>query len=520
MKTFDFRTGTGGFVPDCSGYSLADNEWSDLNNVRIRNRAVSRIAGHTQPLGLDSEARYSVFLNGYSGNKYYYYIDSDGLTHRVGADDSETEVTKGVGGTKSPLETDDPNYLMAPFQGGYSLLVNDGHSTPQYITSVGTGTNTTELTDIPGWEYNSAYESVSCHVIRPFKYVMVAGGITQTLTSDNSIERNVGTVRVSNQAAPGSLPTWDPDASGADTADEFELSEYGSIVDFVALGDNLQIFTDDEIYSLRLTGNTTQPVVVAKQMSGRGMLATDCGVEFFGKLFVVGPEDIYLYQGGAGAQSVAEGRVRDYFRNDLSDDHYLNAFVRHNEQLNEIWVHYPDTNSTGACNKALIWNYTSNVWYPRDLQDVYAGSLGPAVSNEDFVLSDYKLMLPTTGGLLRMDDGDDFNGDPINWLMERKGHNLVPNQPNVSKWTNEVFINATGSGDFTVRQRATNNAGEEFEFDDNDAKIKESSFTLQDELSVGGITNGKFYNIQFSGTSDINLHSFTVMLKGSNQRTD
>ena len=381
-KTYAFGGKGGGLVSDSNAFTLTDQEWSDMNNVRIHNRAVSKIEGHQRAVTLDHEPVHSVFVDGYN-NDFFYYIDTEGRTYRVDAADSETEVTKGVSGTRDEL-AEGVQYQMNPIQGGYTLLVNDGSQTPQYITSVGSGTNTTELTDIPGWEYNSAYNTVSAAVVRPFKYVLIAMGITQTRASDSAIERNVGTIRVSNQAAPGAFPTWDPTATNADTADEFELAENGEIIDGVALGDNFMIFTRNDIYSLRLTGNTTVPVSVSKQLSGRGMLAQSCGLEFFGKLFVVGPEDIYTFQGGAGTQSVADDRVRDAFFDSLNQTHYQNTFVVHNERHDEIWVCYPDTDSTGPCNRALIYNYTNDNWTKRDLPNVYQGSSGPTVSSNAF----------------------------------------------------------------------------------------------------------------------------------------
>ncbi len=517
-KTYDFQGQGGGLVSDSNPFTLADNEWSDMNNVRIHNRAVSKIAGEAQLLTTDNEPRHSQFVNGYDTGKYYYYIDTDGLTHRINASGSEAEVTKGVGGTKTPLTTG-VQYQMNPLNGGYVLQVNDGNRTPQYITSVGSGTDTTELTDIPGWSYNTAYTNVMAAVIRPFKYVQVAGNITQTVTADNSVERNAGTIRISNLAAPGNLPTWDPTLSNATSADELELTENGEVIDMVSLGDNLMIFTDDSIFSLRIASDNTP--IVEKQLVGRGMLAQGCGLEFFGRLFVVGNEDIYVFQGGAGTRSVADAKTRDYFFDNVDATNYKNTFVIHNERHDEIWVCFPETGNV-ACNKALIYNYVDNTWTKRDLNDVWPGSNGPTITSNAFVLVDQAPQLPTTAKILTMDRGTTFDGTAFTAYVERKGLDVSPGEPNISKWTNEIYFFITGSGNATVKTRTTDTPGRPVDFSSTtDRYLSTRVFNIDGDMSdlkVSSVLNGKFLNIRIEGEDEWSLHRYTIEFKASDKR--
>ena len=512
-KTYDFQSTNGGLVSDSNPFTLADNEWSDMNNIRIHNRAIGAITGEEQLLTTDHEPRHSQFVNGYDTGKYYYYIDTDGLTHRITATGSEAEVTKGVGGTKTPLTTG-VQYQMNPLNGGYVLQVNDGNRTPQYITSVGSGTDTTQLTDIPGWDYNTAYTDVRAAVIRPFKYVQVAGNITQTVTADNSVERNAGTIRISNLATPGNLPTWDPTLAAATSADEFELADNGEIIDMVSLGDNLMIFTDNTIFSLRL--NSDNSSTVQKQLTGRGMLAVGCGIEFFGKLFVVGSEDIYIFQGGAGTRSVADSKVRDYFFDNLDATNYKNTYVIHNERHDEIWICFPETGNT-ACTKALIYNYVDNTWSKRDLNDVWPGSNGPTITSNAFVLADQAPQLPTTNKILTMDRGTTFDGTAFTSYVERKGLDISPGTPNISEWISDIYMILTGSGETTVITQATGTPGATVDFTSNDATT--STFDPATELKVSPRVNGKFLNIRIEGQNEWLLHRYTVNFKPSDRRT-
>ena len=55
-------------------------------------------------------------------------------------------------------------------------------------------------------------------VIRPFRNVLVAANFRYTATSGGAITYAPGTIRVSDLAAPGALPTWDPVAATGSTS--------------------------------------------------------------------------------------------------------------------------------------------------------------------------------------------------------------------------------------------------------------------------------------------------------------
>ena len=93
----------------------------------------------------------------------------------------------------------------------------------------------------------------------------------------------------------------------------------------------------------------------------------------------MGSNDIYQFSGNPGnIQSLAQGRVKEYFYNNLNPIQERQLFVMQNHQELEIWVCYPTLNSTGGeCDEALIWNYRSNTWTIRELNAVAAGDVGP-----------------------------------------------------------------------------------------------------------------------------------------------
>ena len=98
-RVFVFRGSGGGFVSDSNPFTLSDDEWSDVNNVRIHNRAVSKIAGHTRLYSgtQATEPRHLQFSNGSGTNQFYYYIDENGDTNRINAAGSTAVTTNSLG---------------------------------------------------------------------------------------------------------------------------------------------------------------------------------------------------------------------------------------------------------------------------------------------------------------------------------------------------------------------------------------------------------------------------------------
>ena len=222
---------------------------------------------------------------------------------------------------------------------------------------------------------------VRAGVVRSFGDVLVAGNLIETDEMTGATVRNLaGVVRVSDVAIPGAIPNnWNPFAAGVSTADEFTLSNTGTIQDMAELQGNLFIYNTGGISQLRRTGNAQVPWSQDTVSDSWGCQTTNGVLEFDGKHMVVGSHDIYLFGGHPGSiQSVADGRVREFFFNTLSQRFAENMFLLRYQRKDEIWVCYPDSSSVdGTCTTALIWNYRLNNWTQRDLNDVHSGVIAP-----------------------------------------------------------------------------------------------------------------------------------------------
>ena len=221
--------------------------------------------------------------------------------------------------------------------------------------------------------------TVTAGVVESFGDLLVAGNLTEK-DGSNIVRRLSGVVRTSDVAVPGSVPNnWNPFNTGVSTADEFTLSETNVIKDMKSLQSNMYIYSTDSIHVMRLTGNTNAPVTFSSVTDEYGLLTTGGVIEYDGKHLVIGGSDIYVFAGNPGdIQSLSDGRIRQYFYNNLNPIYEQQLFTILNHRENEIWVCYPTLASlAGECDEALIWNYRDNTWTLRDLDSVTAGSVGP-----------------------------------------------------------------------------------------------------------------------------------------------
>jgi len=142
---------------------------------------------------------------------------------------------------------------------------------------------------------------------------------------------------------------------------------------------NMYIYATDSIHAMRLTGNVNVPVSFTPVTDEYGALTKGAVKEYDGKHFVVGRNDIYVFQGNpSNIQTLSGGRVQTYFFDNLNPIHENQLMLMQNHLENEMWVCYPTLDSLGGeLDEVLIWNYRDNTWTIRDLNGVMSGDMGP-----------------------------------------------------------------------------------------------------------------------------------------------
>ena len=149
------------------------------------------------------------------------------------------------------------NWQHTFFQGGFSIIINNGLQAPNYILDSEDNTETANVepfAPLPNWESyaeeltvpdggeNLTNLTVTAGVIRAYGDFLVAGNLvergdyrigTETTVTQGVIRALPGIIRSSDIAAPGAIPqNWNPFDTASNTADEFVITADGVVQDF------------------------------------------------------------------------------------------------------------------------------------------------------------------------------------------------------------------------------------------------------------------------------------------------
>ena len=466
---------TVGLIEDIPPVSLPPNAMSDCRNVRFRDGAIHKMQGDIDilpnvRLGDNDILRYVVWwpnpnLSAFNLGYYLLIVEQDGTTAGTRVDNTYLVKVDEAGTFANPLilaTTTTANFKgtftaggqwqHTFFQGGFSLIINNGLQTPRYIldSEENTVTNSVPMfADLPGWDsyavgsprrdtftgngvltaftlinggtistdtilnvavtvagsavtnftvannvvtfataptgvivitYNVGASTVTAGVIRTYGDFLIAGNLVERDAANVILRALPNIIRSSDIAEPGAIPqNWNPFAVGVNTADEFVVTGDGIVVDFVELQGNMYVYSNSSISVVSRTGNPVTPLSVRPVTSSYGALTTDSVIEFDGRHFVVGSQDVYVFAGHPGSiSSLADHKVRHTFYNRLNTLNVDGLFVLRYPQEDEIWICYSTRTQPGdRANEALIYNYRNQTWTKRDIQGAYSGTIGP-----------------------------------------------------------------------------------------------------------------------------------------------
>ena len=497
--------GTKGVIMDTAAVLLDPSSFTNARNVRFDDGSVKKITGEVQILpDLSSNPVFGIHWPR-PDTRYNIYADSNGRVFRINQAGNVSQISGAT------LPSSDARWQGSLFTGGYAVVINNTVQTPQYVLYTGAGgAEETSLTDLPGWNYEGNVSSLTAQVVRPLQNVLIAGNLRRTISG--VVHRQPGTIRISNRAAPGSVPqSWDVNLPTADTAAAFELSQTEDIIEMLPLRGSMFVYTGNSYHSVTPNPIITQETSVINYY-GYGILASDCVQEFDGQHFVVDRNDIYVHSGTGTIQSVADGRVRRYFKQHLNPTHYENTFVSLNRREDEIWVCFPNrnANAAGDCNEALIWNYRENHWTIRDLPNARSGFNAPMIRSNTFDVADERLILVSRpdNRFYATDEGSTFNG--TNFLSFVESKRRAATSEGSSKWVGSFYpifnANETTSTAITISLRGQNNFADDIDFSDRKTDVR--VFNPSTSYKIDPRTNGRLINYRVE-SNDANTWTFS-----------
>jgi len=359
-----------GIISDVDSYELPPEAWSDGQNFRFINDSAEKIEGEIDVFTAPSIPPHWLLPWQFSTGFRWIYAG----TTRVFFTDGTTNTVI----TRHTTTDGDANYTAGtrPIWTGGNLhgvpILNHNNDTDdpqQYDAAL----SPPRLKDLDNWP-----ASTTCKIMRPFRNFLVALDITKTTT------RFPYLVKWSHPADPGAVPvSWD-ETDATKLAGEQTIAQTGGfLVDASPLNDLLAIYKEDAIWTMQPIQGIF--VFAFKQNSQTiGALAPRCIANFYRRDFVVGTNDIIIFD-GLTPTSIINKKMREFFFRNVSSDHIRHTFVVPNHPYREMWVCYVEQGNT-FINKALIWNYDDNTWTIRELPDVNFISFGevPEAATDTF----------------------------------------------------------------------------------------------------------------------------------------
>tara|TARA_R100001510_G_scaffold20491_1_gene17901 strand:- start:7856 stop:9394 length:1539 start_codon:yes stop_codon:yes gene_type:complete len=483
-----------GMAKDVNPTGLPNEMFSHTENTRFEDNAAKKFLGHDSVFSAPAVAPYFLInLTGATNNWYYAgtakIYKTDGTTN--------TDVTRTSGGDYSTNLTGVGNWVGSIFN-GRPLLCN-GVDDPQILD-----TSSGKFVDLNNWISNS-----TCSSIRPYGNYLIALNLTESGT--NFPNR----VRWSDSST-GIPSSWT--ASATNDAGQNTIGDEGDfIVDGFQLNKSFIIYKERSTWLMNHIGGNLV-FSFQKLFNDTGILSRNCAVEFNNKHFVVVEGDLIVHN-GVSKDSVATNIVKRTLFNEIDSTNFKNIFVLHNKAKTEIWTCYPTVGSTN-CNKALVWNYSTNKFSFRDLPNVLhiatgivnpgasssvwsgqsqtwisystASSWGQRIYNPSLVSI---LMAGTTDTkFYRGDNGFDFAGENFTMTLERKGL-ILDGNTNTVKQVRKVTPKIAGTGTAQISVGSSMSPNGTYTFN------AAQEYNPNTQNKVDARATGKYIAIRFQHTS-------------------
>lgn len=356
-----------GVITDVNPSDLPVNAWGrGTNNVRFANGRVNRGMVYRSWFTPDAPDNIA-FVSSFPTDENTDTLVFPRATGQI------TTYTGGAATDRTPTGWVDISTTL-PWShcvlSGISYLTNPDMPYPVYFNPL-SGTRYAQLTN---WDTN--YKAA---VLRPYKDYLIALDVTLSGVPQPKM------VLWPSPTLDGQVPpSWD-------VADPAELAGFNilaqmkdSIVDGLALGGEFFIYTPTEAWRMVYTGSRDVFAFDRAKFDG-GILNVNCVVEVEGRHYVFGKDDIYRHD-GYGAQSIVEGRVKDFIFGSLNRAAVKYAFAVHEPVLKEVRFYYNSNESdigfpgVSYCNRCAVFNYGNETWAFEDAPNLVGATYASPAS--------------------------------------------------------------------------------------------------------------------------------------------
>lgn len=384
-----------GILTDPQPYDLPSNAFTAGSNVRFEVGTATRAPVFRRIAALTVDPHTVVGYRPTTGFDLLFVGGQDG---------SITRVSAGASVDVTPVDREPATSLRAwtaTFLGDVLYLNRPSHTPAAFLPGAD------EFVELAAWE-----PDWRCRSLRAYRDFLFAVNITKTSGEFPS------TIKWSDATLAGQMPgSWDPtDLSGM--ANEVVLAHLNTpLVDALPLRGALIVYAENQVGVTEFTGDTSdagQNLFVHRPLfNDVGMIAPNCAVEVEGKHYVFGLDDLYVHDATQWV-SIANGRVRNWVFRNLNKRLAERCFVTHLPQAKEVMFAFVSGDADAAfvdptrCNRAAVFNYSTDTWSFVDLPNVSAATRANAVSSLTYATCPPDLTYLTIGGTyFSLADGQD-----------------------------------------------------------------------------------------------------------------
>lgn len=358
-----------GLIQDTPPSSIKPNAWGTARNVRFKDGKVRKSEGYITIFGVPEVAPYFAQYVQTSVADYWLYCGIEKIY--VVSAGVHTELTRLSGDYTG---TEDSSWSGGVFNG--VLFLNNGVDVPQVWTTLSTGS---PLIDMPDWLANTTTQYLTSFGNFMFALAPTEGGTSYPHS-----------YIWSHPADPGAVPSsWDytdptKDAGRGDLPD----TTNGPLRTGLALGNEMLLYKENSVWSIRYVG-------------GQSVFSQDVKYDTFGAVgpyavgyadddkthIVITSDDVKLISSAAAAESLLDGRLRDWYQANFNKVKAYRAFVAPNYAQRETWICLP-TGESEYANTAIVWSWKTQQLSLLDIPSSVVAAIGPysasaAVSWED-----------------------------------------------------------------------------------------------------------------------------------------
>lgn len=201
-------------------------------------------------------------------------------------------------------------------------------------------------------------------------------------------------IRWANQDEP-----WNFTPSTTNTAGFLRVSNGSEILRAVRTREEILVFTDSTLYSLRFLG-TSEVFGLYELADNISLVSPSATVTVNNVTYWMGVDKFYLYNGRVDTLPCT---LRQYIFQDINRQTQIQTVSGTNEQFNEIIWFYPSANSN-ELNRYVIYNYLEQIWYYGQLE---------RTAWLDSPLRTYPQAAATNGWLFDQERGVNDDGAPM-----------------------------------------------------------------------------------------------------------